>query len=96
MHGGPLVFNSIVRKTIVSKGGWKKVKRGRHCNFIVNSVIPPRPTIPTPTEDQVEEDEEDEAEPTIKEPEVLKIKKKTLDVQEKTSSAQRQESPQDR
>ena len=70
MHGGPLVFISIILKTIISKGGWKEVKRGRHCNFIENSVIPPRPTISIPPEDQVEEDKEDEAEPTTKEPKV--------------------------
>ena len=83
MHGCPLVFNSTVHKTIVSKGGWKEVKRGRHYHFSENSVIPPRPTIPTPPEDQVEEDEEDEAEPTTKEPEVIKIKKKRLTAKNK-------------
>ena len=68
-----LVYNTIARKAIISKGGWQVVKRGWHCNFIENSVPLKRPTIPTPPEDQVEEDE---AEPATKEPEVIKIKEK--------------------
>ena len=87
MHSDTLVLKSIVCKAIVYKGGWKEVKQGRHCSFIENSVISQRPIIPTLPGDQVDEDKEEEANQTIKESEVLGIRKKRWTSKKYESSA---------